>query len=166
MTAKKLITWGKMREVRKYYLGPRCELSGVWCEVVMHHGYNSRRISNHNGNNHNGNGRSQSIFDGQLRSRAQEAFMHFYYGAGNNERSLRTQEENNYRLFELLRLDYLSGRELPFGPEVQQKIPKWLEGFPEWLKEFKAAREPKNKTKAVVLLNPRRHNQQAIRSFL
>lgn len=111
----------------------------------MHHGYNSRRhpsigIS----------GRQQSIFDGQLRSRSKESSMHYYYGAGNSERSMRVQEENNWLLFKGLQLDYLLDRELPFGSEVQRLIPRWLESFPVWLEEFSLVRKQKEQSKTII----------------
>lgn len=150
MFAKKPITWGMKREVRKYYLGSKCELTGIWGAVVLHHGYDSRRFP------FNGfTGRPYSIFDGQLRNPREELLMHFYFSAGNNEQSLIVQALNNQRLFEGLRRDWDSGRDLPFPSEVLGAIPGWIERYPEWLREFEKAQEVKRRGR-LILFHQRR----------
>lgn len=148
--AKKPITWGMKREVRKYYFGSRSELTGEWGVVVMHHSYDSRRSPLRGFT-----GRPYSIFDGQLRNPKEEILMHFRFSAGNSERSWAIQEANNQKLFEGLWHDWCSGRELPFPPEVMKAIPGWLEQFPEWLAEFRAAKETARQYKIAALQRKR-----------
>lgn len=114
-----------MCEIRKFLLGSCCELTFETGILEFHHTirFNSGYI-----------GRAYTIFDGQIRTREKEKEMHRKFPAGNNNSSWVRQEKNNWLLYSRM-VEYLARGSCVFSVEIEKAIVKWIEFFPNWLRE-------------------------------